>query len=145
MEFFLPKSKEDIDMKIKEDRSLVMYILLSIVTCGIYSYYFLYSIAQDANIVCADDGKKTSGLAAFILLSIVTCGIYAWFWYYNLGNRLSENAPRYGLNFSENGTTVLMWMIFGSFLCGIGPFIAMNILITNMNSLAHAYNEGRGR
>ena len=131
-------------MKIKEDRSLVMYILLSLVTCGIYSYYFLYSIAQDANVVCADDGKKTSGLAAFILLSIVTCGIYAWIWYYNLGNRLSENAPKYGLNFSENGTTVLMWMIFGSFLCGIGPFIAMNILITNMNSLAHAYNEGRG-
>ncbi|MCI8824042.1 MAG: DUF4234 domain-containing protein [Lachnospiraceae bacterium] len=132
-------------MKVKEDRSLVMYILLSIVTCGIYSYYFLYSIAQDANVVCADDGKKTSGLAAFILLSIVTCGIYAWIWYYNLGNRLSENAPKYGLNFSENGTTVLMWMIFGSFLCGIGPFIAMNILITNMNALAHAYNEGRGR
>ncbi len=132
-------------MKIKEDRSLIMYILLSIVTCGIYSYYFLYSIAQDANVVCADDGKKTSGLAAFILLSIVTCGIYAWIWYYSLGNRLSENAPRYGLNFSENGTTVLMWMIFGSFLCGIGPFIAMNILINNMNALAHAYNEGRGR
>ena len=132
-------------MKAKEDRSLVMYILLSIVTCGIYSYYFLYSIAQDANVVCADDGKKTSGLAAFILLSIVTCGIYAWIWYYNLGNRLSENAPKYGLNFSENGTTVLMWMIFGSFLCGIGPFIAMNILITNMNALAHAYNEGQGR
>lgn len=132
-------------MKVKEDRSLVMYILLSIVTCGIYSYYFLYSIAQDANVVCADGGKKTSGLAAFILLSIVTCGIYAWIWYYNLGNRLSENAPKYGLNFSENGTTVLMWMIFGSFLCGIGPFIAMNILITNMNALAHAYNEGQGR
>ena len=132
-------------MKVKEDRSLVMYILLSTVTCGIYSYYFLYSIAQDANVVCADDGKKTSGLAAFILLSIVTCGIYAWIWYYNLGNRLSENAPKYGLNFSENGTTVLMWMIFGSFLCGIGPFIAMNILITNMNALAHAYNEGQGR
>ena len=132
-------------MKVKEDRSLVMYILLSIVTCGIYSYYFLYSIAQDANVVCADDGKKTSGRAAFILLSIVTCGIYAWIWYYNLGNRLSENAPKYGLNFSENGTTVLMWMIFGSFLCGIGPFIAMNILITNMNALAHAYNEGQGR
>ncbi len=132
-------------MKIKEDRSLIMYILLSLVTCGIYSYYFLYSIAQDANVVCADDGKKTSGLAAFILLSIVTCGIYAWIWYYSLGNRLSENAPRYGLNFSENGTTVLMWMIFGSFLCGIGPFIAMHFLINNMNALAHAYNEGRGR
>lgn len=132
-------------MKVKEDRSLVMYIVLSIVTCGIYSYYFLYTMAQDANVVCADDGKKTAGLAAFILLSFVTCGIYAWIWYYNLGNRLAENAPRYGLTFSENGTTVLMWFIFGSFLCGIGPFIAMNILITNMNRLAHAYNQGQGR
>ena len=132
-------------MKVKEDRSLVMYILLSIVTCGIYSYYFLYSMAQDANVVCANDGKKTAGLVAFILLSFVTCGIYAWIWYYNLGNRLYENAPRYGLNFSENGTTVLMWLIFGALLCGIGPFIAMNILINNMNRLAHAYNEGQGR
>lgn len=132
-------------MKVKEDRSLVMYILLSIVTCGIYSYYFLYSMAQDANVVCANDGRKTAGLVTFILLSAVTCGIYAWVWYYNLGNRLAENAPKYGLNFSENGTTVLMWFIFGAFLCGIGPFIAMNILINNMNRLAHAYNEGLGQ
>lgn len=102
-------------------------------------------MAQDANVVCANDGKKTAGLVAFILLSFVTCGIYAWIWYYNLGNRLSENAPRYGLDFSENGTTVLMWLIFGALLCGIGPFIAMNILINNMNRLAHAYNEGLGQ
>lgn len=127
-------------MMIKEDRSIWMYILLSIVTCGIYSYYFLYKIAEDSNIVCAGDGKQTSGLVVFILLSIVTCGIYAWFWYYNLGNRLYENAPRYGLQFSENGTTVLMWFIFGAMLCGVGPFIAMHILIKNMNALAHAYN-----
>lgn len=83
-------------MKVKEDRSLVMYILLSIVTCGIYSYYFLYSIAQDANVVCADDGKKTSGLAAFILLSIVTCGIYAWIWYYNLETDCLKMLPSMG-------------------------------------------------
>ena len=128
-------------MKVKEDRSLVMYIVLTIITCGIYSYYFLYSMAQDANIVCAGDGKQTSGLVVFILLSFVTCGIYAWIWYYNLGNRLAENAPRYGLTFTENGTTVLLWQLFGAFLCGIGPFIAMNILINNMNRLAHAYNQ----
>ena len=127
-------------MKIKEDRSLGMYIILSLVTCGIYSYYFLYTMAQDANTVCAGDGKQTAGLVAFILLSLCTCGIYAWFWYYGLGNRLAENAPRYGLTFTEKGTTVLMWLIFGSFLCGIGQFVAMHILIKNMNQLAHAYN-----
>ncbi len=90
--------------------------------------------------VCAGDGKSTPGLVQFILLSFVTCGIYGWFWYYSLANRLAENAPRYGMTFTENGTTVLMWLIVGALLCGIGPFIAMNILITNMNRLAHAYN-----
>lgn len=128
-------------MRVKEDRTLAMYIILSIITCGIYSYYFLYTMAQDANTVCAGDGKETPGLVAFILLSFVTCGIYGWFWYYSLGNRLAENASRYGLTFSENGTTVLLWLIFGSFVCGIGPFVAMHILIKNMNQLAHAYNE----
>jgi len=90
--------------------------------------------------MCAGDGKDTAGLIKFILLSVITCSIYSWIWYYNLGNRLASNAPRYGLNFQENGTTVLMWQIFGALICGIGPFIAMHILIKNTNALAVAYN-----
>ena len=60
------------------------------------------------------DGDSTPGLAAFILLSFVTCGFYALYWYYKIGNRLQANAPRYGLMFQENGTTVLMWQIVGA-------------------------------
>lgn len=127
-------------MHVREDRDLLSYILLSIVTCGIYSYIFLYGLAQDANTVCAGDGKSTPGLLQFVLLSFFTCGIYAWFWYYGLGNRLAETAPRYGLSFSENGTTILVWLVVGTCVCGIGQFIAMYFLIKNMNALAHAYN-----
>lgn len=122
------------------NRNLAMYILLSIVTCGIYKYYFLYRLAADVNIICDGDGKQTAGLLQYILFSIITCGIYSWIWYYSLGNRLSENAPRYGLQFAENGTTVLLWKIFGVLLCAIGPLIAMNIIIKNTNALANAYN-----
>lgn len=129
---------------VNSNRSLVTFILLSIVTCGIYSWYYIYKLAQDANTVCAGDGKDTAGLLKFILLSIVTCGIYSYIWYYSLGNRLSENAPRYGLNFTENGTTILVWMLFGALLCGVGPFIAMHIIIKNMNALAAAYNAKNG-
>lgn len=53
---------------------------------------------------------------------------------------MQANAPRYGLQFQENGTTILLWMIFGALLCGIGPFVAMHILIKNANALAAAYN-----
>ena len=80
----------------------------------------------------------------FILLSILTCGIYSWIWQYSLGNRLAANAPRYGMNFQENGTTVLLWDLFGILLCGIGPFIAMNIIIKNTNSICMAYNRSKG-
>lgn len=129
---------------LKTDRSLVAYILLTIITCGIYGYYFLYSMARDVNIACEGDGENTAGLIAFILLSFITCGFYAYFWYYKLGNRLCANAPRYGLNFTENGTTVLLWCVVGLIACGIGPFVAMHILIKNTNIICAAYNRVNG-
>ena len=126
---------------IKTDRSLPFYIIMSIITCGIYGYWFVYSIARDMNTMCEGDGENTGGLAAYIVLSIVTCGIYNLWWQYKIGNRLQRNAPRYGLMFQENGTTILMWDIVGILLCCLGPFIAMHIIIKNTNALAMAYNS----
>lgn len=127
--------------RLKTDRNIVMYVLLTIITCGIYGFYFIYSMAQDVNTACQGDGNKTSGLLAFILLSYVTCGIYAIYWEYSLGNRLASNAYRYGFNFQENGSTVLLWHLVGYLLCGLGPFIAMHILIKNTNAICMAYNQ----
>lgn len=93
------------------------------------------------NIMCSGDGENTPGLAAYIALSIVTCGIYNLWWVYKIGNRLAANAPRYGMQFQENGTTVLMWYIIGILLCGLGPWIGMYIIIKNTNMLAAAYNN----
>ncbi len=129
---------------LKTDRGLIIYILLGIITCGIYGYYFLYSMARDVNIACEGDGENTGGLVEFIVLSFITCGIYSIIWQYKLGNRLATNSFRYGMNFQENGSTVLMWDIFGSLLCGIGPFVGMNILIKNTNLICAAYNRVHG-
>lgn len=125
---------------IKTDRNLLLYIVLTIVTFGIYGFYFIYKLAQDINIMCVDDGEKTGGLIAYILLSYITCGIYSYYWMYKIGNRLYNNAPRYGLRFDENGTTILLWCVVGLLLCGIGPFIAMYFIIRNTNAMATAYN-----
>ena len=124
---------------VQTDRSLIAYIAFTILTCGIYAWWFTYKLAQDMNTVC-NDGDKTPGLAVYILLSMVTCGIYSYYWQYKIGNRQQLNAPAYGFTIQENGTTILLWDILGAFLCGIGPFVAMNIIIKNMNMLAGAYN-----
>ncbi|MBE7018865.1 MAG: DUF4234 domain-containing protein [Ruminococcaceae bacterium] len=125
---------------IQTDRSLFMYILLTIVTCGIYGYVFIYKLAQDTNDMCFEDGEKTAGLGMYLLLSIVTCGFYSYYWLYKVQNRFQAAGMRYGVPITENGTTVLMWYLFGALLCGIGPFIAMNIILTTANKLATAYN-----
>jgi len=124
---------------VQNNRSLFKFIFLTIITCGLYSLYFVHAIARDVNIICAGDGKQTAGLLKYLLFSLLTCGIYSYVWYYKLGNRLVENGPKYGIGLAENGTSVLVWMIFGSLLCGIGPFVALNIIIKNTNQLATAY------
>ncbi len=131
-------------VRLKDDRGLAVYIILSILTCGIYGYYFIYSIAADVNTACDGDGETTGGLAMYIILSILTCGFYSLWWEYKLGDRLAANAPRYGLSFRENGTTILLWHIVGIVLCGIGPFIAMYMLIKNTNQICAAYNAQHG-
>lgn len=127
--------------RLKTNRSLLVYILFNIVTRGIYGLYFTYALARDINVACSGDGRNTAGLVKLILLSFVTCGIYNWIWYYSLGNRIATNAPRYGMNFQEDGTIILLWRVFGILLCGIGPFIAIHIIIKNVNMLCGAYNH----
>ncbi len=131
-------------MPLKTDRSLLIFVLLSIVTCGIYWYIFFYELVKDINTACEGDGDETPGLLMFVLLSIVTCGIYSFYWYYKVGNRLALNCGRYGFSVSENGVTVLLWMLLGQFVCCIGPFIAWNIIISHTNMICTGYNRAHG-
>ena len=117
-----------------------MFIVLTFITCGIYPWYFYYSVAKDANIICEGDGEETAGLLKHILLLFVTCGIYEYIWHCQFADRLRRNASRYGVTIEENGTTVLLWFIPGSFCCGIGSFVAYHIQMKNLNKMARAYN-----
>jgi len=125
---------------VQTDRSLFIYIILTIITCGIYGYYFIHKLAKDTNTMCFEDGDKTSGLGMYILLNIVTCGFYSYYWLYKIQNRYCTAAQRYGFFIPETGGSVLLWNIFGVLLCGIGPFIAMNIVITSANKVGTVYN-----
>lgn len=120
-------------------RALWKYIVFSALTCGIYGLYFIHKLAKDVNIICWGDGQETAGLGKYILFGILTCGIYDLVWLYKVGNRLKANDERYGVMLSGDGSTVILWTIFGSLLCGIGPLVAYNIIIRNTNILAERY------
>ncbi len=121
-------------------RGLVGLILLSIITFGIYAYYWIYKLAKDVNTICEGDGKKTGGLLAFLFLGMITLGIYDLIWLYLLGDRLQDNGPKFNVTIKESGGTILLWYILGSMIV-VGPFIALHIIIKNTNALAEEYNK----
>lgn len=126
---------------LNEKRSLLLFVLLNIITCGFYTFYFVYTASRDVNIACEGDGEYTSGLLKYIILSILTCGIYSVYWNYALANRLASNGQRYGYTIQENGSSFLLWLILGWWVCGLGYFVARNIIIKNLNKICRGYNQ----
>ena len=128
---------------LKTDRSLVKYIIFSILTCGIYSIFFFTGIADDINRVASGrDGKKTTHycLMTFVLAPI-TCGIYAFYWWHTISDRIGEEARARGIYTDFSATTFWLWQLVGAVLCGIGPFIYVHKLCKVMNEINYSYNQ----
>lgn len=126
---------------LRTNYSFVAYLFLGWITCGIYDLYLIHCFSKDINVTGQGDGENTMGVLPLILLSLATCGIFSYIYYYKLGNRVQRTGARYGLQIQESGTTMLLWLIFGALICFIGPYIAMYMLIKNINLLNDSYNR----
>ena len=60
---------------LRTDRSLLVYVLLNLITCGIYNFFFIHSLAKDVNVACVDDGEKTPGVGMFIFMTLIGIGV----------------------------------------------------------------------
>ena len=124
-----------------EYRRFWKYLLLGIVTCGIYGIYYFYGYVKDLNKVCEGDGKESKNYIVVLLLSMITCGIYGLYWWYAQGERLYHIAPKYRVKVREKGGDILLWEILGcTIMPGIGMMVVTYIMVDNMNILAKAYN-----
>ena len=74
------------------NKNIVVCVILSIVTCGIYSLYWLYTLNEAARTVNPNEWQMGGGMV--ILLSIITCGIFGLYWYYKMGKALWPSARR---------------------------------------------------
>lgn len=123
-------------------RSFAAFLLLSLLTCGIYGIVFFCRWTRENNHLCQGDGWESPGFPAVLLLSTLTLGIYGLYWCWRMGNRLQENAVRYQLQLSTGGGAVLLWMTLGSLcLFGLGFLVGLFLLVHGQNRLAAAYNQ----
>lgn len=127
--------------QLKTNRGLLKYILLSIVTFGIYPLVLMSAISTDINIIASRyDGKKTMHycLLTFVF-SWLTFGIAPIVWMHRIYARIGNELKRRGIAYSVGAGTFWGWGVLGSFIV-VGPFIAMHKLFKGMNLLSADYN-----
>ena len=108
-------------------RDIVISILLSIVTCGIFMLYWHYCLARDINEVT--DHRDDTSAAMVLILSIVTCGIYKYYWMYRTETKLDETFMKSGRQNQNRAVLLLLLSIFGMDL------LAFSIIQSEINDL----------
>ena len=127
---------------VRTNHSVFTFFFLSLITLGIYALYYVHVLARDVNIMCADDGKETAGLAMYILLSIVTCGIYSIIWWYGVCERVGRAAARRNIQQADiSGNTFLLWFLISLFICNLLVYIAYHKLLEACNDVGAEYNN----
>lgn len=91
-------------------KNVVVCILLSLVTCGIYGIMWFISLTDD--VARANNDPSFSGVKAF-LFSLLTCGIYTIFWNYKIGKEMFEANQKFGVNANDNSVLYLILSLFG--------------------------------
>lgn len=94
------------------NRSIVVAILLSVITCGIYGIIWFISLVNDVNTVCNDEKSNQSGGIVF-LLTLITCGIYGLIWFYQAGKRMNVAGSKYGFQIADNSILYLVLGLLG--------------------------------
>lgn len=100
-------------------RSVVGGIVLSIITLGIYSFYWLFCLNNDIRIIAGNGKPKGLNSYVVVLLSIVTLHFFTLFWLYHWGHVLDDAGARYGWTPDNHSLLYLsfglVWLDFISF------------------------------
>lgn len=91
-------------------RSPGLVVVLSIVTCGIYAFYWIYKMSEELQ---RATGKSSTSPGVELLLCIVTCGFYLIYWYYKYGKMITEAQELAGLRSEDNAIRYLLLAVFG--------------------------------
>ena len=123
------------------NRGLVKFILLSLITFGIYSIIAYSKASTDINIIASRyDGKKTTHfcLMSFVLAPI-TLGIYGIVWFHTFSARIGKELQRRGISYSFGAADFWLWNVLGLIII-VGPFIYVHKLFKALNLLSENYN-----
>ena len=112
---------------LRTKRGLLKYLLLGLVTFGIYDIWQMSEVGTTLNLIATRrDGKRTLGIGWLV-------------WYHKLSSRIGTEQAARGLPVTVTAATYWLWNILGSLII-VGPFIYTYKLLHAMNDLCADYN-----
>lgn len=127
--------------QLKTNRGLLKFVLLSIITFGIYGIVVFSSISENINQIASKyDGKKTMHYCLLVfLVAPITLGIAYPVWYHRISARIGNELSRRNVAYSFGPSTFWLWGVLGS-LIFVGPFVYRYKLFKATNLLCANYN-----
>lgn len=119
-------------------KNIAMVVILSLITCGIYYFYWIYTTTRDINLMIRDNNNTDPAMA--VIFSIITCGIYNIYWFYKYGNRMFAylGSSVQTVIPPKNGTFYLILMI-AAYAVGITVYIAIALFSDEFNQCVDVY------
>lgn len=121
--------REDPVMRVIQKRDILLWIILSIVTCGICNLIWTYNVTEDMNAICDDDYVTSGGLV--VLLQIVCCNVYMIYWAYKMGSRIDK------WHNNESSVHSILYLV----LCALGLNIVVLALLQDELNLRVDENQ----
>lgn len=129
---------------LRTNRGMVKFLLLSLITFGIYGLVVMSHVSEEINQVASPrDGKHTMHYClVFFIFSWLTIGIVPLVWMHRICNRIGNELQARNLPFSISAGTFWGWGFFGSLIL-VGPFIFFYKFFKGMNLINGDYNAKR--
>ncbi len=95
-----------------EPRNIVLYIILTLITCGLWGLVWFFQLGSDIQALRGDDKPNT--LVDF-LLTIVTCGLWGFYVAYQWPIFLQEPMRARGIHVDNNLPVISLVLSFFGF------------------------------
>lgn len=117
-------------------KNIALYIILNIVTFGIFRFFFWWKWTKDVDKMCEGDGKESANYFLILILNVFSLGINVPVWNYQMAERIYQKGGELGAEIKHGGLFVMFWKLIPF----LGSFIANMLKIVYFNKLVDAYN-----
>jgi len=107
-----PGNSNSILQNYKQEINIPLYLILTILSCGIFNLYWNYQQMLSCNELI---GRKEFDFWTWIILSLLTCGIYHIFYQYQMGSVILEIQDKQG---TKKTDILPMISVLGTVLAG---------------------------